>query len=77
LGALALGSVLDVGSLNITKTGDGCWHKVQPENRTFDSKEELRDYASEIGVDIPSNITFKTINGTLYQEAECIGGSGG
>jgi hypothetical protein len=46
---------------------------MDPNNQTFDSEEELRDYASERGVSIPSNATFKIINGTLYQGAECVG----
>jgi len=78
LAALAIGSFGDTGFLNIIQTDDGCWRPAPPiDNNTFSSEEELRDYASQKGVEIPGNITFKTINGTLYQECTRIGGSSG
>jgi len=70
---LAVSSVSELGPLSTVETGDGCWHKVSINNNTFSSEGELSDYASNKGKSIPGNISFKTINGTLYQEAECIG----
>lgn len=71
--ALAIASALNLGPLSTVSTDDGCWHKIQQNNLTFDSEKDLRNYASERGVSIPSNATFKIINGTLYQEAKCVG----
>ena len=78
MAALAVGSFADIGPLNIIDTEDGCWRPApEHNNNSFSSEQELRDYASQRDIEVPGNISFKTINGTLYQEAECIGGSGG
>lgn len=76
MAALAIGLFGDLGSLNVTETDDGCWRPVpEYENRTFDSEQELKNFASNNYIEIPEALSFKTIDGTLHQEAECIGGS--
>jgi len=78
VGAFAVSNFIEPGQLNVIDTDDGCWRPAPPlDNNTFSSEEDLRDYASQRGVEIPGNITFKTINGTLYQECTRIGGSSG
>ena len=72
LGAFAVSNT-DLDQLNVVDTDDGCWHKVSINNNTFSSTAELEKYASDRGRTVPGNLSFKTINGTVYQEAECIG----
>jgi hypothetical protein len=74
---LSFVAVSDTGPLNVVNDGDDCWRPVPDTgNNSFSSEEEIRDYASQQNIEIPSNISFKTINGTLYQECQSIGGNG-
>jgi len=68
---------MDLDQLNVVGDEDGCWRPA-PEvgNTSFSSESEVRDYASQNDIEIPENISFKSINGTLYQECIRIGGSG-